>query len=91
MERPLPGDGEDHPLTDGHGRAALLLVESLIHGLAERSILTVAEAVSIMETALEAQMAITDDAATPTSSMRQASELLSALVESLRIDLPAES
>jgi hypothetical protein len=91
MEGPFPVDTEDSPPIDGHGRAALLLVESLIHGLAERSILTVAEAVSIMETALDAQIAITDDAARPTSSMRQAGALLSALVESLRIDLPAES
>lgn len=91
MEGPLPVYAEGHSPTDAHGRAALLLVESLIHGLAERSILTVAEAVSIMETALDAQIAITDDAAKPTTSMQQASVLLSTLVESLRIDLRSQS
>jgi len=73
---------------DAHGRAALLLVESLIHGLTARSVLSVAEAVSIMEIALDAQIAITEDAAEPTPSMRRATTLLSSLVESLRIDLP---
>ena len=87
MEGPLPVESDDRLPTDAHGRAALLLVESLIHGLAERSILTVAEAVSIMETALEAQIAIAEDTAMPTASMQQASVLLSTLVQSLRLDL----
>lgn len=78
------------PEPDAHGRAALLLVESLIHGLTARSVLSVAEAVSVMEIALDAQVAIADDAVQPTSSMRQATMLLSSLLDSLRIDLPDE-
>jgi hypothetical protein len=75
---------------DAHGKAALLLVESLIHGLTARSVLSVAEAVSIMEVALDAQIAITDDTARPTASMRKATALLTSLVASLKIDLTDE-
>ena len=38
-----------------HGRAALLLVESLIHGLANRSVISVAEAIEIIEVAAEVE------------------------------------
>jgi hypothetical protein len=79
-----PGD------LDAHGRAALLLVESLIHELVARSILSVAEAVSITEIALDAQIAITEDAAPDASSMPRAEALLSSLIQSLTIDLPAD-
>jgi uncharacterized MnhB-related membrane protein len=75
---------------DPHGRAALLLVESLIHALVARSVLSVAEAVSIMEIALDAQIAITEDAALGASPMPRAEALLSSLIKSLTIDLPAD-
>ncbi len=82
-------DIPDEP--DAHGRAALLLVESLIHGLTARSVLSVGEAVSIMEVALDAQIAISDDEAQPTPAMRKATALLTSLVASLRIDLTDEA
>jgi hypothetical protein len=72
-----------------HGRAALLLVESLIHGLTARSILSVAEAVEIVEIARDAQIAIDEDADAPSPSSQRAASLLSALMESLSIDLPS--
>ena len=77
---------DDEP--DAHGRAALLLVESLIHGLTARSVLSVGEAVSIMEIALDAQIAVADDAAQPTPSMQAATTLLFSLTESMKLDLP---
>jgi len=79
---------EDYSLdhTGGYGRAALLLVESLIHGLVERELLTVREAVEIMEAALEAQVELVEDATNPSASMRQASTLLASLVASLQND-----
>ncbi len=83
--------GEPSPDGDAHGRAALLLVESLIHGLGARSALSATEAVEIMEIALEAQDATTLDSSNPTPSMRKASVLISALVRSLSTDLPQET
>jgi len=80
---------DDEP--DAHGRAALLLVESLIHGLTARSVLSVGEAVSIMEIALDAQIAMSEDAGQPTPAMRKATALLTSLVASLRIDLTEDA
>ena len=51
-ESPMNGAG---PEPDAHGPAALLLVESLIHGLCERGTLGVSEAVAITERAVEVQ------------------------------------
>ncbi len=82
--RAIDGQGAD---PEAHGRAALLLVESLIHGLIARSIFSVAEAVGIVEIALDAQIAIGDDAGQPTASMQKATALLSTLAATLRIDL----
>ncbi len=84
MNSPTDSDSE------GHGRAALLLVESLIHDLVANSTLSVSQAVSIVTIALDAQDAITGDAVAPTPSMQKAADLLTALAQSLRIDLPAE-
>lgn len=38
---------------DAHGQAALLLVESLVHGLIARSVISVTEAVEIVDVAAE--------------------------------------
>lgn len=76
---------------DAHGRAALLLTESLIHGLTARSVVSVAEAVAIIEIALDAQIAISAAAVESTPGMRKAATLLSALAASLRIDLPDQA
>lgn len=39
------------PEPDAHGQAEMLLVESLIHGLIARSVISVADAVEIVEIA----------------------------------------
>lgn len=45
---------------DAHGEAALLLVESLIHGLIERSVLSPAQAVEVIDIAADASVEIAD-------------------------------
>jgi hypothetical protein len=47
--KPVPRLAEPDP----YGQAALLLVESLIHGLVDRSVLTLAEAVDVVTVALD--------------------------------------
>ncbi len=92
MQPPASDPPAASPSTPGdyaHGRAALLLVESLIHGLIARSVFTVADGVWVMELALDAQRAIIEDAASPPPSMGEAATLLAALTASLSIDLPA--
>jgi hypothetical protein len=75
------------PGPDSHGQAALLLVETLIHGLVARSVLTTPEAVSILQDAFDVQLAAVDEAA-PSASTTHTLALLSLLLESLKLDLP---
>jgi hypothetical protein len=72
------------PEPDPHGQAALLLVESLIHGLVGRRVLSLQEAVDVIEVALDAQIGLEDI----DRSIAPATDLLQALLRSLEIDLP---
>lgn len=83
----IPPIGEAICAPDAHGQAAFLLVESLIHGLRERAVLTVAEAVDIVDTAADVQfdMAAQADGAGP--AMHRSAMLLTVVANSLRKDL----
>jgi hypothetical protein len=74
------------PLSDGHGRAALLLVESLIHGLCEKKALNPQEAVEIAERALEVQFEEAEEADGSAAPMWKSHSLLAGMTASLRID-----
>ena len=81
------------PSSDAHGIAALMLVESLIHGLCENSTLSSEQAVEIAETAIEvqhekAEADATDGQGEPRrdSSQWQAHALLSSIGASLQMD-----
>lgn len=67
---------------DAHGRAALLLVESLIHGLIARSSLSVSEAVEIVQIAIE----VSEDANTAETSSGS-DQLLNSIRASLMHDI----
>ena len=73
-------------LTDPQGQAALLLVESLIHGLLARSVITVADAVEIVEMAGDVQVEIAKAADGTGEPMWRSHALLTAIAESLRRD-----
>jgi len=70
---------------DAHGQAALLLVESLIHGLSENGTLANAQAADIAERALDVQRDLVE-AAEGAGAMQRAHSLLSNIVASLNID-----
>lgn len=77
---------ESAPLKpDAHGHASLLLVESLIHGLRERSVLSHGDAIDIVGTAIEVQAEVADAADGDGMAMQKAHALLSAIAESLRM------
>ncbi|WP_375402735.1 hypothetical protein [uncultured Sphingomonas sp.] len=76
---------------DPHGLAALLLVESLIHCLKERNILTIVEAVDVIETAADVQYELADAADGAGAGMRDAAALLMTMASSLRSDVKGES
>jgi hypothetical protein len=75
---------------DPHGRAALLLVESLIHDLVARSTLTIGEAIEIVETAVDADVQFTLEYGVPVAPLQNSTMLLRAISKTLRIDLPRE-
>ncbi|ATY33795.1 hypothetical protein [Sphingomonas psychrotolerans] len=74
---------------DPHGEAALLLVESLIHGLLMRSVLSVGEAVDIVRTAVEVQNDISDQRDDDPGD-NPAHRLLSVIATTLGIDVLQE-
>jgi hypothetical protein len=57
---PYPAAGPMHE-PDAHGQAAILLVESLIYGLVERSIISTSDAIGIVEAAAEVKVDIATD------------------------------
>ncbi|WP_375429652.1 hypothetical protein [uncultured Sphingomonas sp.] len=75
---------------DPYGQAALLLIESLIHGLKERGVLTIAEAVDVIETAADVQYELADAADGAGSGLRHAASLLTAMALSLQGDMKAD-
>lgn len=73
---------------DAHGQAAMLLVESLIHGLIARSVISVAEAIEIIDVATEVKIDIAADLGDTPQTMQKSLLLLNAISASLRPDIP---
>lgn len=71
-----------------HGQAALLLVESLIHGLIASSSLTVAQAIEIVQIAAEVKQDAVDHVAASAAPLKDALHLLNSISASLMHDLP---
>lgn len=78
---------DDDAEQDSHGRAAILLVESLIHSLIERSLISVEDAVAIGERAAEAQADINLDNGAKQSETPDSLAILTTIVASLKIDV----
>ena len=75
---------------DAHGQAAMLLVESLIHGLIARSVIKVADAVEIVGIAAEVKEEIAADLGDSAATMEKSLAILGAVRASLANDLAAE-
>ena len=73
---------------DPHGQAALLLVESLIHGLIASSALTVEDAVEIIDVAVEVKMDAAADRGETDHTADRPLALLKAMSTSLMGDIP---
>lgn len=72
---------------DPHGHAAILLIESLIHGLIEKEVLSVAEAVEIVDVATEVKSELGAELGELTPASRTSINLLQDIGASLRFDL----
>lgn len=71
---------------DAHGQAAMLLVESLIHGLVGRAVISASDAVEIVETAAEVKADIAADLGDSPQTLRRSLGMLNAIGDSLRLD-----
>ena len=76
---------------DAHGQAAMLLSESILHGLIARSIISVPEAIEIVEVAAEVKREIAEDLGDSEATMRKSLALLSAIRMSLTNDLQGDA
>lgn len=73
--------------SEPHGVAALLLVESLVHGLIEANVLTTAEAVELIDVATDVSKEMTSERDKAPPQTPDATTLLDAISKSLRHDL----
>lgn len=71
---------------DAHGQAALLLAESLVHGLIARKVLSVTDAVEIVDIAAEVKAEVAGDLGDSPANLRKSLGLLGAISASLRRD-----
>lgn len=78
--------GDLPSLPDPHGQAALLLVESLIHGLCENEILDPRQAIEIGKRAIEVQLEQAQSIDGDAAPMWRSHQLLTAITASLQID-----
>ena len=78
--------GHPLPFSDPHGMAALLLVESLVHELCGKFVLSNAEAVNVAECAISVQYERAVTAADRAEPMWRAHALLLAIAASLKTD-----
>lgn len=75
------------PKADAHGEAAILLVESLIHGLIAKRVLSVSEAVEIVDVATEVKLEAGIEDGAPTVASQTSINLLQDISASLKFDL----
>lgn len=75
---------------DAHGQAAMLLTESLIHGLIERKVINTADAIQIVDIAADVKHEIAADQGESQETMQRALRLLNAISQSLAIDGAAD-
>lgn len=72
--------------SDAHGHAALMLLESLIHTLVERSILKLDDALEAVSTAIDAAEEMANDRAVRSPALDRSVALLNAISSSLALE-----
>ena len=89
MAKVNPNDNDtDVPeKSDEHGQAAMLLAESVLHGLIARSVITVADAFEIVSIAAAASEELSRDQP-KSAAHRRSTDILERLLQSLAHDLP---
>ena len=81
----LPGRGAEAP--DAHGQAAMLLLESLIHALMDRNVLSTEDAVEIVGVAAEVKTEVAEEMGDTPTSMEKSLTILLLILASLKSDV----
>lgn len=90
----IGNDNDEYPAAqvprepDAHGQAAMLLVESLIHGLIAKSVISVGDALEMLEVAAEVKSEIGVALGDSPATLDRSLELLRSISESLATDVP---
>lgn len=71
---------------DAHGQAALLLAESILHALVDTSVMTNAEAITVVTAAADVKREVATAAGESTGRMQQSLDLLSRMTASFEAD-----
>ena len=74
---------------DPYGQAAMLLVESLLHGLIANTVLSIAEAVEIVDVAANVKTEIGPELGDSGAALRKSLSILGAISDSLSKDIPS--
>jgi hypothetical protein len=74
------------PAPDAHGQAAMFLVESLIHALIARSVISVEDAIEIVDAAAEVRIDSAAELGDTPAALEKSLALLSAISTSLSYD-----
>lgn len=78
-------------IPDAHGQAAMLLVESLLHGLIAKSVINVGDAIEIVAIALEVKQEVAHGLGDTPAVMAKSLQLLESIQSSLRSDWPGSA
>ncbi|MDZ4138037.1 hypothetical protein ABIE62_002745 [Porphyrobacter sp. MBR-155] len=73
---------------DAHGQAALLLAESILHALVETKTLSLAAALSVIQTTCEVKIEVAERAGESSTRMHESLGLLMAMSKSFAADAP---
>lgn len=95
MDDPIPTDDDcSHARTlpgiDADGHAALLLVESLIHNLVARSVISVEDAVETVDVAYDVKEIAGIELGHSRANIEKSLRTLAAIRDTLKINLPAQ-
>lgn len=77
----------DNSEPDAHGQAAILLIESLMHGLIGKSVISVADAIEIVDVAAEVKAEVAVELGESRATMKRSLMILKLISDSLRTEL----